>query len=150
MIFKNFCAVFMGNTDKAKDATQKISEIKINVIDAKGIMIITFSSVVDIKELRDWFKSFNFNFLLFDLSESSSAFNIEKENIARGLFGFLEYTDAEVLTDKFNKILETEKEEIVESSKGLEQLLNEALADEKYEEAARLRDMINKEKQEQK
>lgn len=90
MKFRNYCVVIMGNTIGATLEVEKISEGKINVFNPNGILIATFSSVMEPKELNDWFKLNKRTFFIFDLNPECSGFNIQKEEIHNGLFGFLE------------------------------------------------------------
>lgn len=89
MKFRNYCVVIMGNTKNALPEIEKISESKVNVLDAKGILIATFSSNFEPCELTDWFKDNNRSFLVFDLSTENSGFNITKPDVHEGLFSFL-------------------------------------------------------------
>ena len=92
MKFRNYCIVVMGDTLGVQAEIQKISETTPNVLDAKGILISTFSSLVELNELKEWFKENKRSFLIFDLDEESSGFNIMKKNVEDGLFGFLRFT----------------------------------------------------------
>jgi hypothetical protein len=65
----------MGETKGALDEIIKISETKPNLLDAKGILIATFSSIAEPSELTEWFIENNRSFLIFDLSKKSSGFN---------------------------------------------------------------------------
>jgi len=85
----------MGDSTGVLMEIEKISEMKPNILDAKGILIATFSSVSTPKELNDWFRLNKRNFLLFDLNTESSGFNITKKSIEEGLFGFLKTTNIE-------------------------------------------------------
>lgn len=105
MKFRNYCIVIMGETEGALSEIVKISETKPNVLDAKGIVIATFSSVGEPKELTDFFKSYNRNFFLFDLNSENSGFNIVKEEINEGLFGFLKKMGDESLKEKTDKLM---------------------------------------------
>jgi hypothetical protein len=93
MIFKNYCAVFFTPTDGVDKEVAKISEGKPRKIGGTGIVIYTFSSVVEVPILTDFFKSFNRNFLLFDLDKSSSGFNLLDKKKEGDLFGFLNNED---------------------------------------------------------
>ena len=106
MKFRNYCIVVMGDTLGVQAEIQKISETTPNVLDAKGILISTFSSLVELNELKEWFKENKRSFLIFDLDEESSGFNIMKKNIEDGLFGFLKNTNTNELTEKFAKAVE--------------------------------------------
>lgn len=89
MIFKNYCAVFFTPTEGVDKEVAKIAEGKPRKIGGTGISIYTFSSVVDVSVLTDFFKSFNRNFLLFDLDKSNSGFNLLDKKKEEDLFGFL-------------------------------------------------------------
>jgi hypothetical protein len=101
MKFRNYCIVVMGDTLGVQAEIQKVSETTPNVLDAKGILISTFSSLVELNELKEWFKENKRSFLIFDLDEESSGFNIMKKNVEDGLFGFLKNTNTNELTEKF-------------------------------------------------
>jgi hypothetical protein len=91
MKFRNYCIVIMGaNTHGSiKLEIEKVSDSKINLLDARGILLATFTSALTPKELSDFFKLNQRNFLLFDLNEENSGFNINKKEVNDGLFGFL-------------------------------------------------------------
>jgi|LakMenE01Jun11ns_1017448.scaffolds.fasta_scaffold9646310_2 hypothetical protein len=150
MKFRNYCIVVMGDTLGVQAEIQKISETTPNVLDAKGILISTFSSLVELNELKEWFKENKRSFLIFDLDEESSGFHIIKKNVENGLFGFLKNTNTNELTEKFAKAVEyssiTKTVNIKEKKISLEDQLKEALEHEDYEKAAKIRDILNKEK----
>ena len=79
----------MGDTKNVLSEIEKVSETPPNILDAKGILISTFSSVLKPNELTDWFRLNKRNFLLFDLNPNTSGFNILKKEIHNGLFGFI-------------------------------------------------------------
>jgi len=95
----------MGNTKNILEEITKISDIKPYLLDAKGIVIATFSSVADPKELTDYFKQNSRNFLIFDLNSENSGFNFIKDDINEGLFGFLKYMDDNMLKEKTNSLI---------------------------------------------
>ena len=104
MKFRNYCVVIMGNTKNVLPEIEKISESKVNVLDAKGILIATFSSNFEPCELTDWFKDNNRSFLVFDLNTNNSGFNITKSDVHEGLFSFLNNEDLE---EKARELLHT-------------------------------------------
>jgi hypothetical protein len=107
MRFRNYCIVVMGATenDTIKKEIEKVSDSKINILDARGIVIGTFTSALSIKELSDFFKLNDRNFLLFDLNGENSGFNIVKKDIHEGLFGFLKDMNEDNLVDKAAEFL---------------------------------------------
>lgn len=106
MKFRNYCIVIMGDTDNVIGEIIKISETTPNTLDAKGILIATFSSAVEPRELTDYFKLNNRNFLVFDLDQDNSGFNILKKEIHNGLFGFLDTMNDDVLKNKADNIIQ--------------------------------------------
>ena len=100
MKFRNYCVVIMGDTKNVFSEIEKISENKPNILDAKGIVIATFTSFVDIKEITAWFTLNDRNFLVFDLDKEYSGFHISKQEISDGLFGFLEKSNDKELDEK--------------------------------------------------
>ena len=107
MRFRNYCIVVMGATenDSIKKEIEKVSDSKINILDARGIVIGTFTSALSTKELSDFFKLNERNFLLFDLNEDTSGFNINKKDIHEGLFGFLKEMSEDNLEEKATEFL---------------------------------------------
>jgi hypothetical protein len=91
----------MGDTKGVLNEITKISETKPNVLDAKGVLIATFSSIAEPNELTEWFTENNRNFLIFDLNKKSSGFNITKKEIHEGLFGFLNEINVDEMGEKF-------------------------------------------------
>ena len=79
MGFRNYCIVIMGDTDNCLREIEKISEGKIRSLNAKGIVISTFTSNLEVEELDDWFKVNNRSFLVFDLNAKNSGFNFQKK-----------------------------------------------------------------------
>ena len=105
MKFKNYCVVIMGFTKNVTIEIEKIADNKPNILDAKGIVIATFSSTLTISELNEWFKINDRSFFVFDLNPKLSAYHITKEDIHNGLFGFLEKMNDDILDDKAKNIM---------------------------------------------
>jgi hypothetical protein len=103
MKFRNYCIVVMGNTSGVQSEIAKICEGDPNVLDAKGILIATFTSFAEPNELTAWFTENNRNFLVFDLDKENSGFNITKKEIHDGLFGFLKLVNTSEMNDNFLK-----------------------------------------------
>ena len=104
MKFRNYCTLILTETEGVVDEIEKISESKVNVLDAKGILIATFSSSLEPCEITDIFKENKRNFFLFDLDTESSGVNIIKQDIHQGLFGFINDVDLE---EKARELLDT-------------------------------------------
>lgn len=106
MKFRNYCMVVMGDTKEVIFEITKIAETKPSILDAKGILIATFSSVAEPRELTDYFKLNDRNFLLFDLNSENSGYNILKDGINEGLFGFLKDMNEENLKQKTDSLIQ--------------------------------------------
>ena len=102
MKFRNYCLIVMGSFDKENIIAhiQKLSKIELNVLDAKGIMIVTFTSPFTASELTELLMLSNISFLIFDLNKSNSGFHITKKEIHDGLFGYLKQINLEKITDE--------------------------------------------------
>jgi hypothetical protein len=106
MKFRNYCIVVMGETDGVIKEITSIAEKGPNILDAKGILIATFMSNAEPSELTDFFKNMNRNFLIFDLNKDYSGFNILKEDISKGLFGFLDNLSEGFLKQKTEDLIQ--------------------------------------------
>ena len=155
MKFRNYCIVIMGNTQDVLGEIIKVSDTKPNVLDAKGILIATFSSVADPRELTDYFKLNGRNFLIFDLNSENSGFHMVKNEINEGLFGFLKDMNDNMLKQKTNDLIhEISSTTVTRSFKTkhnhtdtvvtLEERLQLAVENEDFELAVKLRDEIAK------
>ncbi len=96
MKIRNLCVMILGNTKGAISEIETISDSKVNILDATGVLIATFSTAVEINELNDYFKLLNRSFFVFDLNPNNSGYHITKESIHEGLFGFLSKIDTSV------------------------------------------------------
>jgi hypothetical protein len=106
MKFRNYCIVVMGNTEDVQSEVLVVCEGKPSFLDASGIMIGTFTSVVEPQELTDFFKKNNRNFLLFDLSKENSGFYFSNKSIQEGLFGFLSVINDESLRQQTQELMD--------------------------------------------
>ena len=102
MKFRNYCLIVMGSFDRENVIThiQKLSKIEPNVLDARGIMIITFTSPFTPRELTELLTLNDISFLIFDLNKNNSGVNITKKEIHDGLFGFLKQINLDKITNE--------------------------------------------------
>ena len=106
MKFRNYCVVIMGDTKGVFNEIEKVSDDKPNVLDARGIVIATFSSALTTKELTDWFKLNQRSFFVFDLDPETSGYHITKKEIHDGLFGFLATMDNDILKKRASNLMD--------------------------------------------
>ncbi len=113
MNFRNYCIVVIGQTNGVEAEITKISEGKPNFFDAKGLFIATFSSFMEPIELTEWFTECNRNFMVFDLNEKNSGFNITNKSIHNGLFGFVNSVNIDEMNKNFmDSVMEANHEEL--------------------------------------
>lgn len=152
----------MGDTKDVIGEIIKVAETKPNILDAKGILIATFSSVAEPRELTDYFKLNGRNFIICDLNSENSGFHMLKDEINEGLFGFLKDMNNNTLkqktenliqeissttvTSKSFKPVKTKQEKTVVS---LEEQLKQAIENEDFELAVKIRDEMEKGKKNQ-
>lgn len=114
MIFKHYCAVFFNPTDGLNEEVSKICEEAPRVMKGKGISIYTFTSIVEAPILTDFFKSYDRNFLLFDLSKENSGFNFIDKVKENDLFGFINTSES---SKDFEKLSNTLMDDILNYNK---------------------------------
>lgn len=105
MVFRDYCIVIMGETQGALDEIKKISDDNPKVLNAKGIVICTFNSVADAKELEDYFTSLDRSFFLFEVGAENTGYNIKNKKIHNGLFSHIE-SELNDLTEKSNRLMD--------------------------------------------
>jgi hypothetical protein len=127
-----------GNSNGIMSEVISVSEIEPNVLDAKGIKVLTFTSNIEPKELNDYFRMNGRNFLIFDLSPEHSGFNFQKRDIMTGLFGYLKQMTPDVLKEKSDMLMkeftEAEVEPVATNQKSVSlKQLNKMSSEEKNE-----------------
>jgi hypothetical protein len=143
MKFRNYCTLILTETRGVVSEIEKISESKVNVLDAKGILIATFSSNLEPCEITEIFKANKRNFFLFDLSTESSGVNIMKKDIHQGLFGFINDVDLEEKArDLLDTIHEAKIGAKIKLKKESEEITEEDIKKMKTEEKKELFDKI--------
>ena len=115
MTFRNYCIVVIGQTNGVEAEITKISETKPNLFDAKGLFIATFSSLMEPVEVTEWFTECNRNFMVFDLNEQNSGFNITNKSIHNGLFGFIKNVNIDEINKSFMDTIEDTNHEELDS-----------------------------------
>ncbi len=105
MKFKPYCIIVMGETHNIINEIKVVSESEPNTLDGKGLFIATFISVSTAKELTSFYKSMGRNFMLFELNNENSGFNIVKEHINEGLFGFLKHFNSVELESMTERLM---------------------------------------------
>jgi len=92
MKFRNYCLIALGEFEGIKDEILKVAETNVTMphyLDAKGILICTFTSAITVQELTEFFKSNNRSFVVFELDESTSGAHILDERLNSHIFEYL-------------------------------------------------------------
>ena len=149
MKFRNYCIVLLGKTNGVKMEIAKIADGDPRFLDAKGLTISTFISVAEPKELSDYFKSLNRNFMLFDMDTNFSGYNLENEKLHETLFSdIIENNSNNNLEDMSNRLIDDINESIIinpisGSSKHFNEKLRRVVEDINFEPKAVKLDLNN-------
>lgn len=123
----------MGNTQGIMSEITSVSEDILGKLDAKGIMVVTFTSTFLVNELTEIFKLSGRNFMVFELDNNYSGYNIVKKEIMDELFGkvkpmedfefkltsiinlidFSGSTETEITEEEINKLSKVEKQKMI-------------------------------------
>jgi hypothetical protein len=122
----------MGETENAISEIEKVSETKPNILNAKGIIIATITTFVDVKELTAWFTLNNRSFLVFDLDPENSGVFITNKKVYDGLFGFInKQSKNNDLINKTNDLLSEITTNMIEETQDIEGDISEMSEKEK-------------------
>jgi len=153
---KNYCIVGLGKVDEVKEDLTILSETSVNFVSGEGLIIATFTSAFHISEIEDLLNMNGRSYIIFEMTPGFFSANIENKEFQETLFGNLSKDNNSFLKmeDVMNKIRENLKNgedsfDLFDDSTTIvdktdEELLEEAIKNEDYEEAAKLRDKINK------
>jgi protein-arginine kinase activator protein McsA len=158
---RKFCIIGLGSTEELKEDLTVISEKEVNFVSGEGLIIATFETAFVLPEIEELLKMTNRSYILFEMTMGFFSANIENKEFQEALFGgdinssmtpyhMMEETLKNIRNgifftpEKISEILDNQSEGV--TSKTDEELLEEALENENYEEAAKLRDKINKNK----
>jgi len=106
MKFRSYCIVLMGETSGCKLEIGKIAEDSPRFLEAKGIVISTFTSIAEVGEITDYFKSLNRNFLIFDTNPETSGYFLTNEGLNDALFGHITKEYDLELEDLTNELID--------------------------------------------
>jgi hypothetical protein len=152
--FRKFCIIGLGSTEELKEDLTVISETNVNFVSGEGLIIATFESAFVLPEIEELLNMSNRSYIIFEMTMGFYSANIENKEFQNALFG----GDISSKDTPFNMVIESLKkvkeglfstpdEAKVffgdkESKKSVEELLQEAIDNEDYETAAKLRDKL--------
>lgn len=152
---RKFCIIGLGNIEELKEDLTVISETSVNFVSGEGLIIATFESAFVLPEIEELLNMNNRSYIIFEMTMGFYSANIENKEFQNALFG----GDVSSNNTSYNMMLETIKKvreglffapehtkdilEVKENKKSIEELLQEAIDNEDYETAAKLRDKLN-------
>lgn len=148
---KSYCIIGLNSIEELKEDLNIISETNVNLVGGKYMLIATFKSAFNVLEIEELLNMSNKSYLLFELTPGFYAVNLQDKEFQEALFGNdnnkLPFTSIEEALKKikdgiFDEI--TNYSEKTFKGKSIEEQLKEALDNEDYESAAKLRDQIKR------
>jgi hypothetical protein len=106
----------VGDISGWKAEIEKIAEEPLRYRPGRNIVICTFVSVASMNELREYFRGYGKNFLLFELDSETSAFNIKDKNAEWDLFGHIDESYNDDLREKSKHLLESIQQQMAFSA----------------------------------
>ena len=151
---KKVCLIGLGEVEGVKEDLTVLSESSVNFVSGDGLIIATFQTAFTIGELEELLKMNGRSFIIFEMTLGFYSASIADKEFKIALFGG-EIDNSKTPYNIIEESLKQDKEKIfngdfsVDKTKKItpksdEELLNEALKNEDYETAAKLRDLINK------
>lgn len=105
MRFKNYCIVALGEINGIMNIISRVSETKVRKLEQKGVLICTFSSVLEPNELKELIGSEDKTFFIFEIGTDSTSYQIGRKDIHNQLFGYIESGGEEVIKFMTNKLI---------------------------------------------
>lgn len=158
---KKFCIIGLGSTEELKEDLTIISETSVNFVSGEGLIIATFETAFTLPEIEELLNMGGRSYIIFEMTIGFYSANIENKEFQNALFGgevdsskspyFMMEEALKQIRDKIffgeGEITEIKiKSMHSEPEKTDEELLEEALKNEDYEVAAKLRDKLKKKK----
>jgi hypothetical protein len=151
---KKVCLIGLGEVEGVKEDLTVLSESSVNFVSGDGLIIATFQTAFTIGELEELLKMNGRSFIIFEMTLGFYSASIADKEFQIALFGgeidnsktpynLIEESLKQVKEKIFNGDFSVDKTKKI-TPKSDEELLNEALKNEDYETAAKLRDLINK------
>lgn len=154
---RSYCIVGMNSVEELKEDLTIISETNVNFVSGDGLIIATFKSTFNINEIDDLLKLSKKSFIIFEMTPGFYSAHLDNQEFQQALFG--EHLNLKFPFLKMDEELKNIKNDMTTifdeisvnihknfTSKSDEDLLKEALENEDYEAAAKLRDIIKNKK----
>ena len=88
---KNYCLILLGAENHPIDDILRISETTPNTMayNSQDVIVATFSSYLNIREITEYIKSYDVNFFVFNINDKNFGRNITDEETDNELFNFI-------------------------------------------------------------
>ena len=88
---KNYCLILLGAENHSIDDILRISETTPNTMayHSQDVIVATFSSYLNIREVTEYIKSYDINFFVFEVNDKNFGRNITDEETDNELFSFI-------------------------------------------------------------
>jgi hypothetical protein len=116
MRLRNYCITVLGKTLGIKEEVVNISENNPTMLEANGVNMLVFKSFAEPKELTDYFKDLDRNFVLFDTDESVSGYNLVNKDLHDALFSGIINEAKSELENLTNDIMDSISKSATEDS----------------------------------
>jgi hypothetical protein len=152
---RKFCIIGLGSTELLKEDLTVISETSVNFVSGEGLIIATFESAFELPEIEELLNMGNRSYIIFEMTMGFYSANIENKEFQNALFGGAisnKDTPYNMVIESFKKVngglfFTPDNAKVLfgdkESKKSDEELLQEAIDNEDYETAAKIRDKLN-------
>lgn len=151
---KSYCLVVLDGKDTLLDVLSRISETNVNFVTGKflggeKLVIATLKSTFNILEIEELLNMIIKSYIIFEMTPGFYGAKLEDDSYQEALFGkdinklpFMHIQEAlkELNDEMFDTFIDFTNKNY--PSKSLEEELKEALDNEDYETAAKLRDKI--------
>ena len=154
---RKFCIIGLGSTEELKEDLTVISETNVNFVSGEGLIIATFETAFVLPEIEELLKMTNRSYIIFEMTAGFFSASIENKEFQQALFGgdinsdnnsfqLMEEALKKIRKGDFFNFNDKDNQMSSITLKTDEELLEEAIINEDYEAAAKLRDKINKNK----
>lgn len=157
---RKFCLIGLGDIDEIKEDLTIISDTSVNYVSGEGLLIATFQTTFTIVEIEEILTMGKRSYIIFEMTMGFFSANIVNKDFQKALFGgeidntksayhIMEETLKNIRNGVYLSLENLEEKSKLgyeNQQKSDEELLKEALENEDYETAAKLRDKLNKEK----
>jgi hypothetical protein len=154
---RKFCIIGLGSTEELKEDLTVISETSVNFVSGEGLIIATFETAFVLPEIEELLKMTDRSYIIFEMTAGFFSASIENKEFQQALFGgeinsdnnsfrLMEEALNKIRKGDFSNFNDKDNHMLNITLKTDEELLEEAINNEDYEAAAKLRDKIKKNK----